>query len=259
MHDGWVEKLALGDTASYLRIGDGYAFGADYDRCSLWWERAAREASPETEAYAKILKSLSTDQLKRGLWNQAAATSEALAQIYSGSSFSSSSPLVFLRLRLQADQAHALSLLATERAAALALLEKCHALLPCDGSLADYFFPALRQAGLIQQHDAWFEVTWERLQTVIQRYPLSHNTRNTTAWLAARAMRHLDEAEAHLQRALATHPNQAAYLDTMAELQFARGNRKQAVDWSDKSVNFMPTDDDVRRQNFRFIHDPLPE
>lgn len=255
VHDAWVEKLALGEAANYIRIGHGYAFGGDYERCSLWWERAAREAAPENDSYSSILTTLSTDLLKRGLWSQAAATSEALAQIYSGSS----SPLVFLRLRLQADQAHALSLLPTERATAVAMLEKCHTLLPCDGSLADYFFPALRQAGLTDQLDAWFALTWDHLQQVIQRYPLSHNTRNTAAWLAARAMRHLDEAESHLQQALATHPNQAAYLDTMAELQFARGNRKQAVEWSDKSVNFMPTDDDVRRQNYRFAHDPLPE
>jgi len=258
-HDAWVEKLALGDAASDVRIGHGYAFGADYDRCSLWWERAAREAAPDTEAYSGILVALSADQLKRGRWGQAAAASEALAQIYSSSSFSSSSPLVFLRLRLQADQAHALCLLANERAAALSLLEKCHHLLPCDGSLADSFFPALRQAGLIEQHDAWFELTWNSLQAVIQRYPLAHNTRNTAAWLAARALRHLDAAEAHLHLALVSHPSQAAYLDTMAELQFARGNRQQAIEWSDKSVNFMPSDDDVRRQNERFIHDPLPE
>ena len=259
VHDAWVEKLALGEAANYMRIGHGYAFGGDYERCSLWWDRAAREASPENDSYSSILTTLSTDLLKRGLWGQAAATSEALAQIYSGSSFSgSSSPLVFLRLRLQADQAHALSLLASERATALAMLEKCHSLMPCDGSLADYFFPALRQAGLIQQLDAWFAITWDHLQQVIQLYPLCHNSRNTAAWLAARAMCHLDEAEAHLQQALAAHPNQAAYLDTMAELQFARGNRKQAVEWSDKSVNFTPTDDDVRRQNYHFIHDPLP-
>ncbi|KAB2642593.1 MAG: hypothetical protein DVB26_02070 [Verrucomicrobia bacterium] len=255
-HDVWVEKLALGDAASDVYIGHGYAFGGDYERCSLWWERAAREASPESEDYSDILLALSTDQLKRGLWSQAAATSEALAQIYSGSN---SSPLVFLRLRLQADQAHALSLLATARASAISLLEKCHALMPCDGSLADSFFPALRQAGLIQQHDAWFELTWKPLQAVIQHYPLSHNTRNTAAWLAARALRHLDEAEAHLHQALASHPNQAAYLDTMAELQFARCNRQQAIEWSDKSINAMPADEDVRRQNERFIHDPLPE
>ena len=259
VQDAWVEKLALGDAACYIRIGHGYAFGTEYDRCSLWWERAAREAAPDSESYVGILHLLATDLLKRNLWSQAAAASEALAQIYSGSTFSSSSPLVFLRLRLQADQAHALSLLPTDRPAALTLLEKCHLLLPCDGSLADSFFPALRQAGLIEQHDAWFELTWNQLQTVIQHYPLAHNTRNTTAWRAARAQRHLDEAEAHLHQALASHPNQAAYLDTMAELQFARGQRKQAVEWSDKSVNFMPSDDDVRRQNYRFIHDPLPE
>jgi hypothetical protein len=259
VHDAWVEKLALGDATTYLRIGHGYAFGADYQRCSLWWERAAREAAPDSENYSNILSTHATDLLVRGLWQRAAATSEALAQIYSDANFSSTSPLVFLRLRLQADQAHALSLLESDRPKALALLEQCHALLPCDGSLADHFFPALRQAGLIEQHDAWFEITWEHIQAAIKRYPDSHNTRNTAAWLAARAMRHLDEAEAHLQQALATHPHQAAYLDTMAELQFARGKREQAIEWSDQSVNFMPTDDDVRRQNHRFSNDPLPE
>jgi hypothetical protein len=259
IHDAWVDKLALGDATTYLRIGHGYAFGGDYERCSLWWERAAREAAPDSENYASILSAHATDLIKRGLWKQAAATSEALAQIYSDANFSSTSPLVFLRLRLQADQAHALSLLESDRPKALALLEQCHALLPCDGSLADHFFPALRQAGLIEQHDAWFKITWQHIQAVIQQYPESHNTRNTAAWLAARAMRHLDEAEAHLNKALATHPHQAAYLDTMAELQFARGKREQAIAWSDQSINFLPTDDDIRRQNHRFIHDPLPE
>lgn len=258
-HDAWVEKLALGDAPAYLRIANGYAFGGDYDRCALWRERAAREAEPDGENYSSILAAHATDLLERGLWKKAAATSEALAQIYSGENFSSNSQLLFLRLRLQADQAQALSLLDKERAKALTLLEKCHALMPCDGSLADHFFPALRKAGLIKQHDAWFETTWQNIQTVIERYPQSHNTRNTAAWLAARAMRHLDAAETHLKQALATHPDQAAYLDTMAELQFARGNRKQAIEWSEKAINFLPADDDIRRQNQRFTHDPLPK
>ncbi|MEI6674932.1 MAG: hypothetical protein WCO57_07120 [Verrucomicrobiota bacterium] len=259
VHDGWVEKLALGDAMSYLRISNGYAFGGDYERCSLWRERAAREADPDNENYAAILTVHATDLLERGLWKRAAAVSEALAQIYSGSDFSSNSPLLFLRLRLQADQAHALSLLDKERAKALVMLEKCHTLMPCDGSLADHFFPSLRKAGLLKQHDAWFEITWQHIQAVIARYPESHNTRNTAAWLAARAMRHLDEAEVHLNTALTTHPNQAAYLDTMAELQFARGKRKQAIAWSEKAINFLPKDDDIRRQNQRFTHDPLPQ
>lgn len=259
VHDAWVEKLALGDAAAYVRIGHGYALGGDYARCSLWWDRAVCEASPATDNYATILNTHAADLVERGLWQRAAAESEALAQLYSGANFISSSPLAFLRLRVQADESRAFSLLANDRDKALVLLEKCHALLPCDGSLADHFFPALRQAGLLKEHDAWFEKTWEGLQAVIARYPESHNSRNTAAWLAARALRHLDEAETHLNKALATHPNQAAYLDTMAELQFARGHREQAVEWSNKSVNFMPTDDDVRRQNWRFINDPFPK
>jgi tetratricopeptide (TPR) repeat protein len=259
VHDVWVEKLALGDAATYLRIAHGYAFGGDYDRCSLWRERAAREAEPDNEEYSNMLTVHAADLLRRGQWKPAAATAEALAQIYSGSNFGSDSTLSLLRMRLQADLCHALSLLETDRARALAMLEKCHGLLPCDGALADHFFPALRKAGLVKQHDAWFEITWNLIQAVVKRYPDSHNTRNTAAWLACRALRHLDEAAAHLNKVLATHPYQAAYLDTMAELQFARGNRQQAIEWSDKAINFMPGDDDIRRQHHRFVNDPFPE
>jgi hypothetical protein len=260
-HDAWVEKLALGDAMTYLRISHGYAFGADYERCSLWRERAACEGDPHSENYSNILTAHATDLLQRGVWQPAAASAEALAQIYSSSNFisSRSSPLVLLRMRLQADMSHALSRLDKERTTALEMLEKCHQLLPCDGSLADHFFPALRKAGLLKQHDAWFDTTWQQIQAVIKCYPQSHNTRNTATWLAARAMRHLDEAAAHLNKALATHPNQAAYLDTMAELQFARGKRKQAIEWSNQAINFMPADDDIRRQNHRFTNAPLPK
>ena len=258
-HDALVEKLALGDASLYLRIGHGYAFGTDYERCSLWWERAAREADPNNGNHTGILTVLATDFLKRGIWKQAAATSEVLAQFYSGNGMVRSSPLSLLRMRLQADQARAFSLLENDRPKALGILQNCLLLLPCDGSLADHFFPALRKAGLIQQHDAWFETTWQHIQGVIRIYPKSHNTRNTAAWLASRSLLHLDEAETHVKLALATHPNQSAYLDTMAELQFARGNRKQAIEWSDKAINYMPGDDDIRRQHQHFSNDPLPK
>jgi predicted Zn-dependent protease len=69
----------------------------------------------------------------------------------------------------------------------------------------------------------------------------------------------LDEAEAHLNIALTTLPNQAAYLDTMAEIQFARGRREEALAWSKKSINSMPSDSAIRRQFHRFTHDPLPK
>jgi predicted Zn-dependent protease len=69
----------------------------------------------------------------------------------------------------------------------------------------------------------------------------------------------LDAAEAGLKEALAIYPRQAAFLDTMAEIQFARGRRDEAIKWSLQSVNAMPNDSAIRRQYHRFRLAPLPQ
>jgi predicted Zn-dependent protease len=96
------------------------------------------------------------------------------------------------------------------------------------------------------------------MQDVIRLYPQSDNTRNTAAWFASRALRRLDEAATHLKAALAARPEQPAYLDTMAEILFAQGQRSKALEWSARAVNFEPSDPMIRRQHERFRADPLP-
>ena len=99
---------------------------------------------------------------------------------------------------------------------------------------------------------------------MIERFPDGDNTRNTAAWLASRARMRLPEAEKHLQAALAENPGQAAYLDTMAEVRFAMGDRAGAVKWSDRALLHYPLIDTpydtmIRKQQHRFRHHPLPE
>ena len=54
-------------------------------------------------------------------------------------------------------------------------------------------------------------------------------------------------------------PEQPAYLDTMAELKFAQGDRKAALEWSQRSVSFAPFEDMIRAQHERFRTAPLPK
>ena len=112
--------------------------------------------------------------------------------------------------------------------------------------------------GLIKEHDEWFRISWGRMTVVLERFPNSDNTCNTAAWLASRARRNLDQAEAYEKHALALNPEQSAYLDTMAEIQFAKGNREKAVEWSTLAINFLPGDSMLRRQHERFLTSPLP-
>ena len=258
-HDLWVDKLALGDAALAIRIGNFYAAGGDYEHAGQWWARAAREADPDSGEFARAMKLHADDLLEKGKWRESAATSEVVARIYASSDYSGTNPLPLMRLRLQADMSRALAHLKDDRTQAIAILENCHRTFASDGSLADFFFPALRKMGLIREHDRWFGESWDLMERVISRYPESDNTRNTAAWFASRAVRNLAEAEKHLAKALAANPEQPAYLDTMAEIQFAKGNRAKALEWSKVAVNFAPDDPQLRRQQERFLSDPLPK
>ena len=61
-------------------------------------------------------------------------------------------------------------------------------------------------------------------------------------------------------------PDEYSYLDTMAEIQFGKGNREKALEWSSRAVNFTTGDDGLsgnesfllRRQHEHFRVDPLP-
>ena len=258
-HEVWVEKLALGESDVAKRIAGAYAFGDDYERSAIWWWRAALEADPASPNFRDTLDDFATLQLERGKWKLAAATFEVVAQLYAKSPYGFQVQTALLRIRQQADLARAMDILQTDRERAVSMLARCHGIDPCGATLADHFFPALRAAGLTSEHDRWFQLSWDRLQSVIKRFPGSHNTRNSAAWLAARAARKLDAAQSDAEKALAICPDQGAYLDTMAEIQFAKGHREDAIKWSERAIKSRPTDSALHRQLLRFRNDPIPK
>jgi hypothetical protein len=44
----------------------------------------------------------------------------------------------------------------------------------------------------------------------------------------------------------------------MAEIQFAKGNRAKAVEWSNRAMELAPADDQIRRQSARFRSESFP-
>ncbi len=256
--DALVEKLALGNNA--LQIASAYAEGYDYARAADWWARAARQSDPATLEFDFALRNHLQNSLEQGDWKVAAAIAEVRAQTTAAADSPSEKALIGLRTRLQADLGRALAGLKSDRAGALAILGNCHRMFPSDGSLADDFFPALRKVGLIKEHDEWFKISWERMVAVLTEFPESDNTRNTAAWLASRAQRNLDEAEAFEVKAIGSRPNQSSYLDTMAEIQFAKGKREKALEWSSRAVNFSSPLElaQICQQHERFRTAPLP-
>lgn len=256
LQDALVEKLALGRDS--LEIASGYSFGYDYTRAAAWWKKATELSDPSSEEFSIALRLHSDMLVAQGKWKEMASVSEISAQLAAGVQSRSSTPLLGIRHRIHSDLGRALANLKTDRAESIALLDRCRQICPNDGSMADHFYPSLRKAGLLREHNAWFDQAWRGITSVIARFPENENTYNTAGWMAARAQRNLDQAEEFLEKALAKSPDQAAYLDTMAEIHFAKGNRQKALAWSAKAVNYMPLDTMIRRQHERFRTEPLP-
>lgn len=254
--DVLAEKLALGDPMLALQIAENYRFAGDRGRQEIWIRRAVMWSEPGHQAFESALPGYVAILKQEKKWLEAAALSEiAIAQEVSGANQTTTTGIA----RLSADLFKALARLKSDRAAALALLEETFQENMRSGALADDFLPLVRDAGLKAESERWFLKSWDGLQEIIRKYPEGENTRNTAAWMASRARLKLDEAAAVLKTALESMPRQAAYLDTMAEIEFARRNRDGAIKWSEKAVNYAPENPDLKDQNQRFRSDLFSE
>ncbi len=259
VHDEMADKLALGSAASSMQIGAYYAYGGDFERADVWFRRAALEADPTNAEFLAVLEMCAQKNIRIRNWKLAASCYEVIVHINASQQYRDSSIDIFAKARMNADLSRAMSILPENKERALKTLKTIHQDFMPDGVLADNFFPALREVGLDKELQAWFMESWDLIVGVIEKYPKSHNSRNTAAWFASRAGIKLAEAEKYLIEAINMSPEQAAYLDTMGELKFAQGDRKSALEWSQRSVCFAPFDDMIRFQHERFRTAPLPK
>jgi tetratricopeptide (TPR) repeat protein len=105
--------------------------------------------------------------------------------------------------------------------------------------------------------DAFFARQLDTYKKVCDRYPNAADLHNALAWTAARCGRALDTALDHAKKAVALRPDRAAYLDTLAEVHFRRGERPQAIEQILKAIDLEPTDAYLRAQLKRF-ESPTP-
>ncbi|MCU0794798.1 MAG: hypothetical protein MUF31_02575 [Akkermansiaceae bacterium] len=253
-----AERLVLGDTGIMRRIGQIYSSFGDFKRAADWWNRGALASVAADGEFLYCGMLLGLEAKNQGDWKLASSLGEMtlLFQVMRGDFRDEQLPI--LRSRREIHVARALALLRTDRSTALELLDSAGPGSAIDGSMADFFFEPLRRAGLTDRHDRYFEIVWDRQNRVVQRYPGSYNTMNSLAWIASRACRRLDEAEALVTRALDLMPRQAAYLDTLAEVHFARRDRGKAVEFSLQAVVRDPSDSGLLRQYVRFAEAPFP-
>ncbi|WP_018968719.1 hypothetical protein [Rubritalea marina] len=117
------------------------------------------------------------------------------------------------------------------------LLARSHKINLGHGSLADHFFPQVLQSSIRSTAEGWFAATWADMQQQISQHKGNHDALNSAAWLGARTARHLDVAESYSRKALELRMREPSYLDTLAEVFYAKGDARMAVKCSDESID----------------------
>jgi len=256
--EAWAESLALGDLRANLSIAQAFGFGRDYDRATQWYRRAVIEANPGDSRFKQVLRSYVNELMDRREFGLIAACSEILALLDVMDTSVGVAPIALTRLRQQIDFARALSLPPEQEGIARQMLRNAHAIMPTDGGLADHFFPSLFESSFRDLHDELFEISWHKITASLGVFPDSDNTMNTAVWFASRSVRRLEEAKRMQERAIELYPRSPAYIDTLAEVYFAMGNRAEAVRLGALAVRFMPHDSMIIRQYERFLNGAMP-
>ena len=232
--------LSMGNTKELNDIATEFYQAGLYKEATEIWLQSLTMAHPNSPSFQVAIRSLADSPqhlYDSKQWHLASAIAEAHIQLLARGK-EPASIHAMLRGRFKAEFARGMHQLQQgQQKQALKTLNAARKLVPGDGTLADHFFPSIREARIGKIYDVWFKESYQHIAKASQLYPKSHNTHNTAAWLCSRSVRNLDTALEHSTKALEDRPHQGAYLDTMAEIWFAKGQRNKALQWSQKALH----------------------
>src|SRR5262249_59670776 len=104
------------------------------------------------------------------------------------------------------------------------------------------------KAGHGKEADALFEATLQAQMRQVRAHPGGAGAHNSVAWLSVCCRRDLDRALEHAQKAVELAPENAGYLDTLAEVYFQRGDRERALAAERRAVKLAPQRSYLRKQ-----------
>ena len=136
--------------------------------------------------------------------------------------------------------------------AAIIKIKELQKINPSDSSMLEDLHQLLVDAGKNKEADELFDTTYKISKAAVMRFPGHGQHNNNHAWLLSRCSKKLDEALEHATRAVQLEPENGAFLDTLAEVHFQRGNRIKAIEISEKAVTLLDGDSQVKRQLERF-------
>ncbi|MEM9081716.1 MAG: hypothetical protein AAGC74_13615 [Verrucomicrobiota bacterium] len=257
-----VEQLALGDPNWLVILAREWEQLGQYER-SFELQRRALLTVRVGYHWVDLLERVSKSARKAGRWDQAAAcreVREVLREL-------ETEPSLYLCFDGRAETEFSRGMLALERgdvAAGRKHLDLARRAAGRHGVFADWVFPALRNGGFHEEAEHQWAELEEGYRRALELYPNGHTALNTVAWVASRAACDLDEAKGWIDRALELAPDTSAYLDTKAEVYFAKGERGKALEWSERALANSRGEVELGQLRLQYLHFqndqfPLPE
>ena len=139
-----------------------------------------------------------------------------------------------------------------DASAAISKIKNLQQINPSDSSMLEDLYQLLVNTGETEEANKLFETTYKVSKATIMKFPNHGQHNNNHAWLLSRCSKKLDEALKYANAAVQLEPENGAFLDTLAEVHFQRGNRIKAIEISEKAVKLLDGDSQVKRQLERF-------
>ncbi len=100
--------------------------------------------------------------------------------------------------------------------------------------------------------DKWYQMHLTQHRNHLEKWPGDAMFHNNLAWLMGCLNRDLDEALMHSEKANELKKNESTYLDTLAEVEFARGNTDRAIEIAMQCCSLNGLQKHYREQLTRF-------
>ena len=226
--------LGYGDRSEYMKTLLGYLYGVD--------TLADLEARSEKEPDPALLTEIAQKYLGRG------GSKEALAWAAKARGAEGEKPAELLR---SLDLLEGQAMLETDPPKGEEILKKLVLDSPADDPVGEEAFSELtRFYRRVKKDD---KALVALLDGMMVRRAEDPKFLNEYAWTCAEVGANLDKALAAAEKAVALSKDDPGILDTLAEVQFVRGDSKAAVATIDRAIAQKPDDDYFKKQKEKFL------
>jgi tetratricopeptide (TPR) repeat protein len=196
--------------------------------------------------HARLARDIDIDQAAR--WYDLAASGTLESTDYYRSEAYLTLPLDVRRWSLEAAIAQG------DVAVARLHMDRILKLDPLDIDSAERLLPELRKAGMDSLADEAFEKIMDRGIEHAAEFPFDATSCNNVAWVAAMNRRRLEEGLGLSERAVFLEPDSAIYRDTLAEVLFQLGRKKEALEVEESCVLDDPSQWHLHQQIEKYRH-----